>query len=889
MQTKNYKNIQILDFLNRVEPNRKQKRIDSRQVAINCIFHNEKSPSLQIDKVKNVFHCKGCEAQGNNLEFIKKYYNCDTKEVFKRLEKLGLWDNSFNKEEYKIAKATESVELKIVNCENETIKTLLSKDNCKILKEPTKYLLDRGINKLRNNKVCYLIKNIMINDIVYKKDSLLIPIYKDYEENEIIGLQAIDYNNNKMFVKGSNYKGGLNLMIANKNNPIIYLVEGVADALAINQVGYNALVYFAKGNLLNVIIGNHKELYEKSIIFSDLNLKNSKEEFKIAQQGSSLLNTVQIFSNNIECKDANDLLLLSEKELIAVLNTRQEDKKTQEKYKELQNKFLFKEVSNLFTENGDYGFYYLRGIRKFILKYKQNDFIKHDFFDNEKEAGDSLGSILIENKVIFDMGREQRKIIYEVLIEKRKDIDKLTYSPVNNYLEVIIDVDKDLINEYKPSGLEATDKYRKENKSPEFSNIKNVLMNLVNEDEEGYNWLIKKLAWELKFKGIKHRNILILAGVQGSGKTTYGKILREIYGENCKNSLSLMDLDSNFNFTLFNSLQNIVEEASDDTIFKNKKIENKLKQLSGSNIGIKNSKFFNAIEYPQLANYTILSNAKDIINLDNTDTRYSFFWSEKQLSKEITLKLFANKEALFKKEVADFYNHLLAIGQGLKEYDIPQPYINELKNELIEENKNEVATYIDDDISGGEWKRELYDLAHDNKYNNGSINNFYKITEYNNGINIASNGAYILNYNNEFLKLDIRIFRLLIEKRGLKRFYSDKKIITDAKKSNNFEYNPKKTKIGNKKFVIIRITEEEAGETGGEPQENNIKNNIKNIENNTKILYNNSMESNLKINQNINNNPKSEKNKRSNNIMEKNTVNNLGDGEYIDEYGNIKK
>jgi phage/plasmid primase-like uncharacterized protein len=885
MQTKNYKNIQILDFLNRVEPNRKQKRIDSRQVAINCIFHNEKSPSLQIDKVKNVFHCKGCEAQGNNLEFIKKYYNCDAKEVFKKLESLGLWDNSFNKEEYKIAKASESVEVITANCNNEAIKTLLKESN--ILKEPTNYLINRGIKKLRSNKVYCLANDCIIDNVDYKKDTLLIPIYNNFEETEIIGLQAIDCNNNKKFIKGSKTNNGLNIMIANNNNPVIYLVEGVADALAINQVGYNALVYFSKGNLLNVIVANHKELFEKSIIFSDLNLKNSKEEYRIAQQGSKLLNTVQIFSNNIDCKDANDLLLLSEKELIAVLNCRQEDKKTQEHYKELQNKFLFKEVSNLFTKNGDYGFYYLKGIKKFLLKYKQNNFIKHGFFDNEKEAGDSLGSILVENKVIFDMGREQRKIIYEVLIEKRKDIDKLTYSPVNNYLEVIAEEEENLINEYKPSGLEAKNKFKKENKSPEFSNIKSVLMNLVNEDEEGYNWLIKKLAWELKFKGIKHRNILILAGVQGSGKTTYGKILREIYGENCKNSLSLMDLDSNFNFTLFNSLQNIVEEASDDTIFKNKKIENKLKQLSGSNIGIKNSKFFNAIEYPQLANYTILSNAKDIINLDNTDTRYSFFWSEKQLSKEITLKLFANKEALFKKEVADFYNHLLVIGEGLKEYDIPQPYINELKNELIEENKNEVATYIDDDISGGDWKRELYDLAHDNKYNNGSINNFYAVTEYNNGFNFASNGAYILNYDNEFLKLDIRIFRLLIERRGLKRYHSDKKIINDAKKSNNFEYNTKKTRIGNKKFVIIRIAEEEAGETGGEPQENNIKNNIKNIENNTKIPYNNSMESNLKINQNIKNNPKSEKNK----IMEKIQENkiNLGDGEYIDEYGNIKK
>ncbi|NBX03610.1 MAG: DNA primase [Alphaproteobacteria bacterium] len=38
-----------------------------------CPFHNEKSPSFTVNDEKNFFHCFGCGAHGDSIEFIKRY------------------------------------------------------------------------------------------------------------------------------------------------------------------------------------------------------------------------------------------------------------------------------------------------------------------------------------------------------------------------------------------------------------------------------------------------------------------------------------------------------------------------------------------------------------------------------------------------------------------------------------------------------------------------------------------------------------------------------------------------------------------------------------------------------------------------------------------------
>src|SRR5690349_14965574 len=44
-----------------------------REYQALCPFHNEKSPSFTINDEKGFFHCFGCAAHGDAIEFIKRY------------------------------------------------------------------------------------------------------------------------------------------------------------------------------------------------------------------------------------------------------------------------------------------------------------------------------------------------------------------------------------------------------------------------------------------------------------------------------------------------------------------------------------------------------------------------------------------------------------------------------------------------------------------------------------------------------------------------------------------------------------------------------------------------------------------------------------------------
>jgi len=50
-----------------------------------CPFHNEKSPSFTINDEKNFFHCFGCGAHGDAIEFIKRYERLTYPETIERL------------------------------------------------------------------------------------------------------------------------------------------------------------------------------------------------------------------------------------------------------------------------------------------------------------------------------------------------------------------------------------------------------------------------------------------------------------------------------------------------------------------------------------------------------------------------------------------------------------------------------------------------------------------------------------------------------------------------------------------------------------------------------------------------------------------------------------
>ena len=50
-----------------------------------CPFHNEKTPSFHVSSEKQLFHCFGCGASGNLVQFVMRTENLDFVETIKLL------------------------------------------------------------------------------------------------------------------------------------------------------------------------------------------------------------------------------------------------------------------------------------------------------------------------------------------------------------------------------------------------------------------------------------------------------------------------------------------------------------------------------------------------------------------------------------------------------------------------------------------------------------------------------------------------------------------------------------------------------------------------------------------------------------------------------------
>mgnify|MGYP000857425637 CR=1 FL=1 len=53
---------------------------------VRCVFHNERTPSMKI--YEDSFHCFGCGAHGDMIDFVQRKNNCSHKEALEFLSKL---------------------------------------------------------------------------------------------------------------------------------------------------------------------------------------------------------------------------------------------------------------------------------------------------------------------------------------------------------------------------------------------------------------------------------------------------------------------------------------------------------------------------------------------------------------------------------------------------------------------------------------------------------------------------------------------------------------------------------------------------------------------------------------------------------------------------------
>ena len=63
-------------------------RVFGKKIMINCVFHEDRNPSLSIDIEQNLFQCFGCLVGGTQIDFVMKYFNYDFKQSCEYLLKI---------------------------------------------------------------------------------------------------------------------------------------------------------------------------------------------------------------------------------------------------------------------------------------------------------------------------------------------------------------------------------------------------------------------------------------------------------------------------------------------------------------------------------------------------------------------------------------------------------------------------------------------------------------------------------------------------------------------------------------------------------------------------------------------------------------------------------
>jgi len=109
-----------------------------------CPFHSEKTPSFVVSEEKQLFHCFGCGAAGNVINFIMKIENLDFIDSLKLLaEKSNIDLSEYESSSYNNEKVNRKSKLYEINREAALFfyKNLIRTEN-----EGIKYLLNRGLS-----------------------------------------------------------------------------------------------------------------------------------------------------------------------------------------------------------------------------------------------------------------------------------------------------------------------------------------------------------------------------------------------------------------------------------------------------------------------------------------------------------------------------------------------------------------------------------------------------------------------------------------------------------------------------------------------------------------------------------------------------------------------
>ena len=195
-----------------------------------CPFHNEKSPSFHVIPDKDFYHCFGCGAHGDVVDFVAKTQNITSAEALTILDGGSIQLTQAERKERDTAMSEREIQQ---NAEREKA----------ILKAQSRW--DRASTNTDGN--AYLSrKGVIAHECRTEGDSLLLPIYGP--EGNLQSVQAIAPDSGKLFHTGAPTKAGRMMIGIHMGRTII--CEGYATGASIHDaVPDQICVAFSKGNM----------------------------------------------------------------------------------------------------------------------------------------------------------------------------------------------------------------------------------------------------------------------------------------------------------------------------------------------------------------------------------------------------------------------------------------------------------------------------------------------------------------------------------------------------------------------------------------------------------------------------------------------------------------
>ena len=376
-------------------------------------------------------------------------------------------------------------------------------------------------------------------------------------------------------------------------------------------------------------------------------------------------------------------------------------------------------LSNLLK---DYSFYRIKNSRTQLFAYLERN--KKIYLKGKEAFAEEIYNIALQYSTkslniiqeIYsipnyevDTRMNESNILFTYLLKNNgiKLIEDITFKPIP---ERIIEDEKGVyLNEYTPTKYLDPNFNNGCDNENNFPNIRYLLMNLCNNEEKAYEYLLKVLSHSIVNPHIKRHGYIVFQGEGASGKGTFFElIMKPIFEDYC-----IVDseeaLRTQFNEYSTKAIWLFIEEK-EDTRDKGS-IASTIKYISGNSKSVSEGKGKDRKVIDDFRNIGFTTNETNPgLDLKEHDRRASIFGYSRALggNKKNSPQIREKLEQKIPKELENFVSYLKNLQFDIREVQVP--YESEARENILKLDKSNVGLFIDEIGSYDLFNHLLEDL-----------------------------------------------------------------------------------------------------------------------------------------------------------------------------------